>query len=127
MADNELTTKQHKAIAALLSEPTIKQAAEAARIGERTLHTWLGEPAFDSAYRKARRAAVAQATAQLQRASAEAVAVLTQIMNNATNKAADRISAASKVLDMAIKAVELDDLDARISALEEMQHAAETV
>lgn len=35
---NELSPKQQKAIIALLSEPTITEAAKIAGVGERTLH-----------------------------------------------------------------------------------------
>lgn len=116
--NEELTERQDRAIAALLSEPTIKAAAEKARVGERTLHTWLLEPAFDGAYRKARREAVRQAIARLQQTSSDAVQVLISIMNDTTKHPSSRIAAASKVLDLAIRAIEIDDLEARIAALE---------
>jgi DNA-binding MarR family transcriptional regulator len=41
--DGSLTTRQRRAIAALLTNPTIGEAAEAARVGERTLHRWLAD------------------------------------------------------------------------------------
>ena len=114
-----MTAKQHKALAALLSEPTIAGAAEKVGIGERTLYTWLGEPAFGDAYRAARREAVGQAIARLQQVSSEAVTVLETVMNDEDEKGATRVSAAKTVLETAIKAVELEDLAARIEALEQ--------
>ncbi len=114
----ELSPKQHKVIAALLSEPTIGAAAVKCDIGERTLYTYLAEPAFAEAYRTARREAVSQAVAQLQRISSEAVLVLQTVMNDNTKPASARIMAARSVLEFAIKAVELEDLEARLSALE---------
>lgn len=117
MATDELTPKQHKAIAALLAEPTIKAAAAALGVGERTLHGWLDVPAFAIAYRVARRASVQHAIAQLQQASAIAVSTLVDLM--AFGSPAVRLGAASKVLDLTIKAVELEDLAARLAALEE--------
>jgi hypothetical protein len=117
MATNELTAKQTKAIAALLAEPTIKAAAAAIGVGERTLHVWLENTAFTTAYRTARRASVQHAIGQLQQASAIAVSTLVDLM--AFGSPHVRLGAASKVLDLAIKAVELEDLAARLAALEE--------
>ena len=59
-----------------------------------------------------------QTTAQLQRASAQAVALLVELMNNQSVHAGVRLAAASKILDTAIKAIELDDLEQRLAALE---------
>ena len=116
MAD--LTPKQHKAIAALLTEPTIGAAAAAAGVGDRTLYTWLAAPDFRAAYLAARREAVSQAVAQLQRIASEAVLVLQTVMNDATKPASARIAAARSVLEFSIKAVEVEELEQRLSALE---------
>src|SRR5918997_69881 len=101
MAD--LSPKQHKAIATLLTEPTIGAAAAAAGIGERTLHTWLGDAAFRAVYLAARREAVSQAIAQLQRSASEAVLVLQSVMNDPAKPASARIAAARSVLEFSIK------------------------
>jgi hypothetical protein len=117
MATDKLTAKQEKGIAALLSSATIKAAAESAGVAERTIHTWLTEPAFDAAYRAARRDAVKLATTRLQVASSAAVAVLCQLMGT-PNPPAVRLAAASKILELAIKSVELEDIQSRLEALE---------
>lgn len=119
MATDSLTPKQHKAIAALLAEPTIKAAAEAQGIGERTLHTWLSEPAFERAYRAARREAVRQAVARLQQSASRAAEALDTIVSSRFERAPVRVAAARAILELAIRAVELEDLDARLRALEE--------
>ena len=117
-ADDTLSLAQHKAVHALLTEPTIRQAARAAGVDERTLYRWLKDPAFAAVYRSARREATQQALAQLQRQSGEAVKTLVSIMKNARQPAAARIAAAAKVLDLAVKTLELDDFEARLAALE---------
>ncbi len=118
MATSGLTPKQEKALAALLSEPTILAAAQKVGVGERTLHTWLGEDAFAAAYRNARRAAVSQAVTRLQQVSSGAVAVLVQVMADKDTPAGTRVSAAKTVLEFSFRAVELEDLAERIAALE---------
>ena len=114
-----LTARQEKAIAALLSEPTVEKAAVKVGVGLRTLHTWLHDPAFADAYRAARREAVGQAIARLQQVSAHAVTVLVNVMTNTSTPPATRVAAAKSVLEMAVKAVELEDLAARLDALEQ--------
>ncbi len=118
-----LTPKQDMALIALLTEPTISAAAKKAGIGERTLHTWLSEAAFDDAYRAARRACVSQAIARLQQASGKAVDALLDIIDGEYTPAppAVRVTAARAILDTAIKAVELEDFDARLTALEQQR------
>ena len=113
----ELTAKQHKAIAALMSSASITKAAALVGVNERTIYTWLEDPAFETAYRTARREAVQSATARLQQASGAAVVVLCQLMVNGTQSI--KLSAAKTVLDLGMKSVELDDLAARLAALEQ--------
>ncbi len=120
-----LSSKQDKALVALLSEPTISAAAKKAGIGERTLHTWLGEVDFAEAYRTARRQAVRQAIGRLQQVSSKAVDALLDVIDSESTPAppAVRVSAAFKILDLAMKATELEDLAARIEALEQQVRA----
>lgn len=124
-ADN-LAHKQHKAIAALLSEPTISAAADKLGVNERQIYRWLEDADFATAYRKARQEAVSQAIARLQQVSSHAVTVLVSLMADKRTPPSTRLAAASKILDSAIKAVELDDLQARLEALE-AAHASRKV
>jgi hypothetical protein len=113
-----LTARQEKAVCALLTEPSIRDAAKSAGIGERTLYTWLKEPAFDRAYRAARREAVARAMGAVQQAAGAAVNTLKDVMTDSTAPAPARVAAAKSVLDLAVKTVEIEDLTSRIEALE---------
>ncbi len=56
-AAQNLGRKQEEAIAALLSQRNIEDAARVAGVGVRTLLRWLKLPEFDAAYREARRKA----------------------------------------------------------------------
>jgi hypothetical protein len=106
----KLTRKQEVAIAALLTAPTIAEAAHAASISEPTLWRWLQREDFQTAYRQARREAVSQALAYLQRVAGEAVDTLRAVMQDAQKPASARVSAARAVLELAIRGVELEDL-----------------
>lgn len=59
-----------------------------------------------------------QAIANLQRASSGAVLALGSIAQNPREKAPARVAAARAILDLAIRAIELEDIDARLRALE---------
>jgi DNA mismatch repair ATPase MutS len=114
-----LTPKQHKALAALLSEPTVILAAAKVKVGERTLHTWLHEPTFDAAYTALRHEAVGLAVGRLQHATGSAVDALVDVLDaEPPAPAAVRVSAAKVVLEYAIRFRELDELESRIAQLE---------
>jgi hypothetical protein len=115
----QLTTRQQKALIALLNEDSAALRTESSGVPERTIYLWLKQSVFDAAYREARRQAVGQAVAHAQRQSGAAVAVLVAIMNDGGKPSAVRVSAAAKVIELSIKAVELEDLQARLEVLEE--------
>jgi hypothetical protein len=110
--------KKEEAIAALLSQRNIEEAARFVNIGTKTLLRWLQLPEFDRAYREARRVAFSQSIARLQQASSAAAATLLKIMVDPTAPAASRIRAADSVLGHAAKAIEIEDIEARVSELE---------
>ena len=115
---SKLGGKKEAAILALLSQRNVEEAARAAGISERTLYRWMQEPDFDAAYRAARRAAFSQSTARLQQMCAAAVSTLGKIMVDQNAPAASRVRAADSVLDHAAKAIEIEDIEARVSELE---------
>jgi uncharacterized protein YggE len=109
---------QERAIISLLSEPTLKAAAASAGISETTLWRWLKDTDFARAYREARRETIEQATAQLQALASEAVRTLGQILRDDNVAPHVRASAAARVLALAYKSRELDDLESRLETLE---------
>jgi transposase-like protein len=115
--------KKEAAIAALLTNRNIEEAAKAVGISANTLLNWLKIPEFDQAYRQARRDAFRQSVARLQHASGAAVTTLLKIMVDGTAPASTRLRAADIVLAHTSKAIEIEDVEARVAALE---RAAET-
>ena len=110
--------KQEEAIAALLSQRNIEEAAKAAGIGGRTLLRWLKDSEFDKAYREARRDAFRQSIARLQHGSSAAASTLLKIMLDVNAPASARLRAADIVLAHTSKAIEIEDIEARLAALE---------
>ena len=86
--------QQETAIVALLSQPTLDEAAKYAKVGGATLWRWLKRPDFQEAYRQARREALGQATGQLQQAASLAVSALRDIIQDRNVTAAARVTAA---------------------------------
>jgi len=115
----QVTAKQEKAILELLRNPTVRDASNKAGVGERTLWRWLKDNEdFKAAYMDARRQAFSRALGLLQQVLSEAVLVLRDVMNNPDTKESSKVSAAKAIIDTGLKAMELDDLEERISRLE---------
>jgi hypothetical protein len=116
--------KQEEAIAALLTKRNVEEAAQTAGIGTRTLMRWLQIPEFQQAYRKARRLAFGQAIARLQQATGAAAATLMKIMVDPAAPYSVRVRAADSIFDHAAKAIEMEDIEARVSELERTAEAS---
>lgn len=115
----ELTRNQQRAIPALLTEPTITAAAEQVGVTARTLHKWLLQPDFIAAYKEAKREAMGAAIGRLQMASDKAVKTLEEVMQDKEATAASRVTAARTVLELALKATEIEEIEERLLRLEE--------
>jgi hypothetical protein len=109
---------QERAIIALLSEPTLKAAAASAGISETTLWRWLREPNFKIAYQRARQEALGRATTRLAALVEVAVEALDEIVADRAVSPNVRVSAASRIIDFALKAAEIEEVQARLEKLE---------
>ena len=120
----KLTRKQEVAILALLTSRTVEEAARVARVGTRTLYSWKKEREFDAAYREAKRAAFSQSTARLCQMATAAVTTLGKVMIDPATPPATRVRAADSVLKHTAKAIEVEDVGARVSDVERALEAA---
>jgi hypothetical protein len=116
--------KKEEAVAALLTHRNIEEAADAIGIATKTLLRWMKEPTFESAYREARRAAFGQSVARLQQASGAAVTTLLKVMVDSNTPPSTKVRAADSVLAHTAKAIELEDIEARLSQLERAAEAS---
>jgi hypothetical protein len=113
--------KKELAIAALLKERNIDEAACSIDVAPNTLLNWLKLPEFQTAYREARRDAYRQAVARLQQGTSAAATTLLKTMIDANTPASVKVRAAEAIFNHAAKAIEIEDIDARVSALEAVQ------
>ena len=116
---SKFSRKKEEAIAALLSQRNTEDAARVVGIGLATLLRWMRLPEFQIAYREARRDAVSQATARLQQATGAASSTVLKIMLDSNAPAAVRLRAAESVLNHAAKSIEVEDIEVRLSRLEQ--------
>jgi AcrR family transcriptional regulator len=119
-----LNGKQTKALSALLCSATLAEAAKKSNVPERSLYRYLRTPHFADAYREARSKQVQQAICQIQRISTKAAMTLETIMTDPLTKATARVLACRTILHTALQAVELEDLQARLTALEQSAQEA---
>ena len=114
----KLPQKQDEAIVALIALPSVEEAAKKVGIASSTLFRWLENDQFQSAYRSAKATFVSHALAKLQQATTEAVGTLRGIMLDENKPPSTRVASAKTILDTAIKAVEIEELESRIKTIE---------
>jgi hypothetical protein len=105
-------------IAAVLRARTLKEAAEELGMGYRTLKTWMSRDDFRAEYEEAKRLLLDETVNQLRTAGGEGVAALRDVANNRANPAAARATAARGLLEILLRAVEVQDITTRLERLE---------
>lgn len=113
-----------KAICALLACDTVPEAAKRIGVGERTLWRWMKKEDFKEAFADARKELVRHAIARVQSVLGEAIEVLRAVMSDSDAPASARVSAAKCVIETALKATEIEELEERVAKLEELADAA---
>jgi hypothetical protein len=111
-----LTAVQERAIASLLSTASVRKAAIAAQIPERTLYRWMQEDNFRQVYRDARLSVLDTATMKLREATGAAVDTLRELLSSPQHQV--KLGAARTILEMAYKSAELGEIQERLEELE---------
>lgn len=114
----KLPGKQERALAALLNNPTVRDAAAEAKVSEATLYRYMREATFAERLKEARRGAVEHLSARLQAKAADAAKVLSDIAEDDSKPASVRVAAARAIIEHTLKAFELGDLAERLKVLE---------
>jgi hypothetical protein len=110
--------KKEAAIAALLTQRTSEDAARSIGIAPATLRRWQKEPEFDAAFRAAKVTSYRQTIARMHQLSGAAVSTLGKVMLDAATPPATKVRAADSILNHTAKAIEIEEIDARLKELE---------
>ena len=111
--------KQEEAVAALLIQRNVEEAAKSINVATKTLIRWMNLPEFQKAYREARRAAFGQSIARLQQGTSAAASTLLKIMLDPNSPASTRLRAAECIMNLAARSMEIEDIGVRVTTLEE--------
>jgi hypothetical protein len=115
-----LSSRQRKAVEALLSTGEPTAAAREAGIARDTLYRWLKEPAFLQAVRDAEAAALDELSRLLVRLGRTAAATLAKAMSDPAVPWSTRVRAADASLSRLLQLRELATLEARVTELEHL-------
>jgi hypothetical protein len=119
MSNNDsLSSKQRRAIRALISKSTIKLAAQDCGTSEPTIYRWLNEADFRSALTAAESAAIDNASRRLVTLTDSAINVVTVLMADPAVHPAIRLRAAIAVIENMLRLRELRTIEERLAALE---------
>ena len=111
-------SKRELLLSALLTNPTIKEAALSVGIPETTAYSWLRKPDFAEEYKKRKRQAVSEASDYLQSRISAATKIIDDIMSDTETPPQVRLNAAKAIIDTSYKIIEQAEIIARIEALE---------
>jgi hypothetical protein len=117
LSDRRLTTKQTRAVEALMRESTIDAAAAAAGVHRSTLFRWLKDETFCIELRRASDDAISTTARRLATLSGKAADVLEDLLEGA-EKEEVKLRAADTVLSHMLKVFEVHDIERRLAALE---------
>jgi hypothetical protein len=106
-----------EAVAAVLSQRNLDEAARVAGVGVATLMRWQKLPEFQDALRRARREALSQTIGRLQQGSSAAATTLLKVMLDQNTPASTKVRAADSVMNHALRAMELEEVLERLTKL----------
>ena len=110
--------KMEEAVAAVLSQRNLDEAARLAGVGVATLMRWQKLPEFQDVLRRARREALSQTMGRLQQGSSAAATTLLKVMLDQNTPASTKVRAADSVMNHALRAMELEEVLERLTKLE---------
>ena len=112
------TRHYQRVIASLISKSTISEAATDADVSERTIQRYLVKPEFKIQLNAAKALILDAAVTKLRTAAVGAVGTLIEVSDDFTELASSRVSAAKAIIELALRAGAIEDMNRRLEALE---------
>lgn len=116
-SENSITTKQAKAISALLTSRTIGEAATSAGVAERTLYTWLKRADFRGALREAQNELLDTTTRRLANGQTAALDTMEKLIQSARHEST-RLTACVQWVNLFLRFNEIKNIEERLTELE---------
>jgi len=118
--EEKLTPKQEDFITSLLTQPSIAAAAREIDLPDKTARRWLKLDHFQQAYQQAKQDRFTNALDMLQSGIGTAMETLHKHMTSDETPPAVQLRAAQLWLEQAIKSHEMNEMEQKIAALEEI-------
>ena len=118
MEKKELTSSQQKGIVALIECNSVEEAAKRIRVNKSTIYNWLKQDRFKNQLEAERAAVFREGLEKIKGATTNAAGTLIDLLKSKDENS--RRLAAQKILDFALKIVEFQDFEERISRIEEI-------
>jgi hypothetical protein len=116
-APDSLTDRQKKALPFIVTSPTFTQGCKKAKVDRKTFYRWLDDPAFRSELERQQKVISDRALGMLAQNVTGAIERLAGLVND-KDKRLGRL-ASKDLLDYHIKFVEIQDIEKRLTAIEE--------
>ena len=119
--------KKEEAVAALLTHRNIEEAARSIGVAPNTLLKWLKLPEFDAAYRDATQGYVSASRGEAAAGNlGSRHAPCCKTLIDPATPASVKVRAAEAIFNHAEKAIEIEDIDARVAELERSADQSKT-
>ncbi len=112
----KLTDRQIKALPFIIASPTYTAGCKKAKLDRKTFYTWLENPAFKQALDRQQKAISERAFGMLAQNVTQAVECLAGLVDGQDKRLARLAS--KDLLDYQIKFLELQEIEARLAAIE---------
>lgn len=113
-----MTHKQERALQALLTSRTVKEAAEKAGTTDNTIRRYMKDPEFITVYKERVSEIMEAATRNLQQNFSAAIDRLGRIVANDEESSTNHIAAARALLDYGLRFTEFNDVLSELEATE---------
>ncbi len=114
-----LTSRQRKAIEAILENKTITQASKHAGVSRKTIYVWLGQPSFREELDRLGGIILDEVSHRMVSLASEAVEKLAEILHSEDVPIRERIQVVNIILTRAVDLWDIYNLNKRIEVLEE--------
>jgi phage terminase small subunit len=114
---SELNARQRRAIPFIVASPTITEGVNKAGLNPKTFYQWLKQPEFKAEFNRQRNEIAEEAFRTLESSLTKAVNALTGLLDTDDNRLKRLVC--NDIIDHILQRKEIEDLDKRLTAIEQ--------